>query len=100
MFLVISNTTNKRLLILVPAIIRNLGKERKSQRHVGLTEGRVTMDEEKITDMDIQALIDNELGFDRQQAVLQRIESSPDLQKRYALYVHQKNLLKLWWKDN
>ncbi len=58
------------------------------------------MEEFKITDMDIQALIDNELPPDRQRLVLESIEKSPDLYKRFTLYMHQKKLLKMWWKDN
>lgn len=54
----------------------------------------------KITDMDIQALIDNELDPERERLVLETIERSPDLYKRFTMYLHQKKLLKLWWKDN
>jgi len=57
-------------------------------------------DDLTITDMDIQALIDGELDHERKIFVMNAIDRSPDLQKRYSLYVHQKNLLKLWWKDN
>lgn len=54
----------------------------------------------KITDMDIQALIDNELDPVRQRILLETIETSPDLYKRFTMYLHQKKLLKLWHKDN
>lgn len=53
-----------------------------------------------VTDMDIQALIDDELEPDKLRRVMETIMHSPDLIKRYQLYVHQKTLLKLWWKDN
>ena len=58
------------------------------------------MEKEKITDMDIQALVDDELAPERQKLVMDMIQRSPDLYKRYTLYVHQKNLLKTWWRDN
>jgi anti-sigma factor RsiW len=58
------------------------------------------MDDEKITDLDIQALVDDELDPERQRLVMDYIQSSPDLYKRYTLYVHQKKLLKSWWRDN
>jgi hypothetical protein len=50
--------------------------------------------------MDIQALIDGELEPERQRQVMEVVERSPDLYKRFTLYMHQKKLLKLWWKDN
>lgn len=53
-----------------------------------------------VTDMDIQALLDNELEPEKMRLVLETISRSPDLQKRYQQYLHQKDLLKLWWKDN
>ena len=53
-----------------------------------------------ITDMDIQALIDGELDPERKKQVMAIVERSPDLYKRFTLYMHQKKLLKLWWKDN
>lgn len=58
------------------------------------------MEKEKITDMDIQALVDDELAPERQKLVMDMIQRSPDLYKRYTLYIHQKNLLKAWWRDN
>jgi len=50
--------------------------------------------------MDIQALVDKELEPRREQIILAAIQNSPELFKRYTTYIHQKNLLKKWWKDN
>jgi len=58
------------------------------------------MNEFRITDMDIQALVDKELEPGREKLILAAIQHSPELFKRYTTYVHQKTLLKKWWKDN
>jgi hypothetical protein len=60
----------------------------------------VSMKDFTITDMDIQALIDEELSPQRKQVVMEAIYRSPELSHRYTLYMHQKKLLKCWWKDN
>lgn len=79
-------------------------KERKTRTHVPLNMGQrniVTMsDKAKITDLDIQALIDNELSPEEEKRVMAIIMSRPDLVQRYNMYMHQKNLLKMWHKDN
>lgn len=54
----------------------------------------------KITDLDIQALVDGEIIGDRKQALMDSLTCHPDLYKRFLLYQKQKNLLKSWWKDN
>lgn len=53
-----------------------------------------------ITDLDIQALIDNEMESNRADCIRQAVENDPILHNRYLLYKKQKDLLKLWWKDN
>lgn len=58
------------------------------------------MDNGKVTDLDIQALIDGELDAQRGHYVLTAIQQDPALFNRYTLYQKQKNLLKNWWKDN
>lgn len=58
------------------------------------------MQNDLITDWDIQALLDNELDWERQKLALQAIETNPDLRRRYLQYKKQKELLKNWWKDN
>lgn len=52
---------------------------------------------EKVTDQDIQAMVDGELDADRAACVAQRIQESPLFQKRYEELNHQRNLLNLWW---
>src|SRR5690349_14158638 len=58
------------------------------------------MNDFRITDMDIQALVDKELAPSRELLILSAIQRSPELAKRYTTYLHQKDLLKKWWKDN
>lgn len=58
------------------------------------------MNREKITDMDIQALVDGELDEGQRDRILKILHLYPDLYKRYILYKEQKSLLKAWWKDN
>ena len=58
------------------------------------------MNSEKITDMDLQALVDGQLEEDRARRVRDALKTDPALQNRYMLYQKQKNLLKNWWKDN
>ncbi len=53
-----------------------------------------------ITDLDIQALIDEAMDGDFAAYVWQAIENDPILHNRYLVYKKQKDLLKLWWKDN
>lgn len=53
-----------------------------------------------ITDMDIQALVDGELPPEDRSRLLAVIRHSPELTRRYAMYAHQKDLLKMWHKDN
>ena len=54
----------------------------------------------KITDLDIQALVDGELPPDVKSRYLEIINHSPDLFRRYNMYMQQKTLLKIWYKDN
>lgn len=64
-------------------------------------QGLAIMDKTPIvTDLDIQALIDGALDRLSSVGVLQAIEKDPLLYNRYLLYKRQKDLLKLWWKDN
>jgi hypothetical protein len=59
-----------------------------------------SMSKDKITDYDIQALVDGELGDSQCTELLEVVVSDPALYNRYLLYKRQKNLLKSWWKDN
>lgn len=54
----------------------------------------------KILDWDIQALIDGALSVEEESVVLEALDSDPELQRRYNELVHQKNLIKSWWKDH
>lgn len=58
------------------------------------------MGKEKITDYDIQALVDGEVSDIRYVALFEAVSKDPALYNRYLLYKNQKNLLKSWWKDN
>lgn len=58
------------------------------------------MGKEKITDYDIQALVDGEVTDNQYVALFEAVNSDPALYNRYLLYKKQKNLLKSWWKDN
>ncbi len=50
----------------------------------------------KITDYDLEALIDNELDHEDQKIVLDHIKSYPDAQKRYDELKAQKEAIKRW----
>lgn len=58
------------------------------------------MGKEKITDYDIQALVDGEVTDNQYVALFDAVTNDPALYNRYLLYKKQKNLLKSWWKDN
>lgn len=57
----------------------------------------MVVDKEKVTDLDIQALVDNELGDGDMQHVAGRVKESPLFQKRYGELSRQNDLLKMWW---
>ena len=59
----------------------------------------MTVDSEKVTDLDIQALVDNELSAGPMQAVAERVKESPLFQKRYSEISRQNDLLKMWWSS-
>ncbi len=54
----------------------------------------------KITDMDLQALVDGQMEESEASRVRDALKHDPALQNRYMLYQKQKKLLKSWWKDN
>ena len=54
----------------------------------------------KISEWDIQALIDGELSADEEAYVLQALADAPDMQELFNLLKKQKQLLQLWWKDH
>jgi len=51
----------------------------------------------KVNDVDIQALIDNELRRPRARKVIKAINSSPPHFRRYQTLKTQKTLLQRWW---
>lgn len=53
-----------------------------------------------VTDYDIQALVDNELGHERAKQVQAHIDQNLRARKRYQELKEQKDLLKSWWKNN
>jgi hypothetical protein len=55
------------------------------------------MPSQTITDFDIQALVDNELGWEEEKHVWAYIEAVPDAERRYKELVQQKRLLQQWW---
>lgn len=54
-------------------------------------------DLQNISDFDVQALIDNELSPQRRIQVLEMLNGSNELKKRYQVLLEQRELLKLWW---
>ncbi len=50
-----------------------------------------------LTDYDIQALVDNELGWEEEKLVRAYIESNHEARKRYDELMRQKSLLRKWW---
>jgi hypothetical protein len=49
-----------------------------------------------ITDFDIQALIDNELDWEREKLVRSQIQESVTLKKQYQELIKQRDTLKIW----
>ncbi len=58
----------------------------------------MTMPQHTITDFDIQALVDNELGWEEEKRVWAYIETMPDATRRYKELLTQKRLLQEWWR--
>lgn len=56
--------------------------------------------DQKINDLEIQALVDGELEDPRSVELMDALTQDPALYNRYLLYKKQKSLLKSWWKDN
>jgi anti-sigma factor RsiW len=54
---------------------------------------------ERITDMDIEALIDNELDTSTALRVRHAVERDPSLHRKYAQLMTQKRLLQMWWSS-
>ncbi len=54
---------------------------------------------ENITELDIQALVDNQLEWEKAKEVLVYIDSNRWAQQYYEQLVRQKKLLKVWWEE-
>ena len=52
-----------------------------------------------VSDMDIQALVDNELTWEDEKRVRAFIASDPKAKARYEMLRRQKLLLKEWWES-
>ena len=52
-----------------------------------------------ITEMDIQALVDNQLEWETAKNVLHFIDQTLWAQKYYEQLVRQKKMLNTWWAD-
>lgn len=52
---------------------------------------------QRLTDYDIQALVDNEISPKDAELVLKQLEKNHAAHERYKELIKQKNLLKLWW---
>lgn len=50
-----------------------------------------------ITDIHIQALLDNELSAEEEQKVMGELQNSPEMMRRFLYLRQQKKLLQLWW---
>lgn len=57
------------------------------------------MSSDKITDYDIQALVDGELNREESRRVKNVIESDPKAAYRYQELLDQKEMLGAWWKN-
>ena len=54
---------------------------------------------ENVTEFDIQALVDNQLEWEKAKDVLRYIDDNPWAQTYYEQLIRQKKLLKSWWED-
>lgn len=53
----------------------------------------------RITDLDLQALVDGELPESKQAELRRRVEADDLLRARYRELLEQKRLLALWWRQ-
>ena len=67
---------------------------------MGMRAAYSTMKSGKITDMDIQALVDGQMEKSAADKLMEILMRDPALLNRYKVYQKQKSLLKSWWKDN
>jgi hypothetical protein len=55
------------------------------------------LDKFKITELDIEALVDSQLDWEREKAIRREIEINPELNKYYKEMLQQKKLIIDWW---
>lgn len=60
-------------------------------------QGRDFMDNRFLNDQDIQALVDNQLGWEDEKKVRKMVADDPRAQERFNALREQKNLLVSWW---
>lgn len=59
----------------------------------------MTLTELYISDLEIQALVDNQLNWEDAKYALAAIEQSPWAKKRYDELILQKKMLRDWWNN-
>ena len=57
------------------------------------------MERNTIDDLDIQALVDSQLGWEEEKSVWNAIEADPRLHKRYQELTDLKKTLLMWWAE-
>lgn len=57
------------------------------------------MDEHNISNLDIQALVDNELSWEEEKKVRRYLDAHPGSQKHFESLRNQKKLLQEWWRN-
>lgn len=57
----------------------------------------VVMDQTVISDLDIQALVDNQLSWEEEKRVRAHIAQDTRAKARFEMLKHQKVLLNEWW---
>lgn len=57
------------------------------------------IDTERITELDVEALIDSQLDWEKEKRVLRELERNPGLRAYHEEMVKQKKLLVAWWRN-
>ncbi|MGZ9107716.1 MAG: hypothetical protein ACXW4B_02730 [Micavibrio sp.] len=52
-----------------------------------------------ISDLDLQALVDNTLTEEDRASLMARVKNSPDAQDRLEELLYQKESIKAWWNN-
>ncbi len=59
----------------------------------------MNISQSKITDYDLQALVDGALDQEAHQQLIQRVKDNPRLWQRLEDLYYQKFVLKAWWRS-